>query len=223
LPRKRVKENVLRENLARKLRLTLVVSQAEAKPRTVFELAEEAFRGGVTALQLREKNLPGREHCELARDLAAFCRERERLFIVNDRLDIALASGADGVHLGQSDIPAVAAAAILGKNRVLGVSAATVGQGEEALAAGADYLGVGTIFRTDSKREAEVVDPGQIALINALGLVTVAIGGISEKNSSQVWDMGFDGLAVISALARSADPASTAMALAKGWPVGREG
>jgi thiamine-phosphate diphosphorylase len=198
------------------MRLTLVVSQAEASPRSIFELAELAFKGGVTALQLREKSLGDRRLHELACSLAVFCRERGRLFLVNDRLDMALASGADGVHLGQGDMPAAAAAAVLGKDKILGVTAATAREADEAQAAGADYVGVGAVFKTGSKSEAEVADPGQIPLINALGLVTVAIGGLNADNAGRVWAMGFDCLAVISALTVSSDPEATARALLAG-------
>jgi thiamine-phosphate diphosphorylase len=121
-----------REELARRLRLTLVISGEEARPRTIGELAEKAFAGGATALQLREKSLAGREHYGLARDLAAFCRERGRLFIVNDRLYLALASGADGLHLGQGDLPARVARAHWPEGKILGISASTVGEARAA-------------------------------------------------------------------------------------------
>jgi thiamine-phosphate pyrophosphorylase len=198
--------------------LTLVVSQAEASPRTIFELAEKGFEGGVTALQLREKNLDGRIFFGLARSLATFCRERQKLFIVNDRLDIALASGADGVHLGQSDLPAAAAACLLPKGKILGISAANCEEARKAQEDGADYVGVGAMIRTGSKFEAQEVDPNQVPLINSLGLATVAIGGINEKNAAKFWGMGFDGLAVISALTKSSDPESTARSLLAGAP-----
>ncbi|MDR2368131.1 MAG: thiamine phosphate synthase [Deltaproteobacteria bacterium] len=207
-------------DLAARLRLTLVVSQAEAAPRTVMGLAEKAFGGGATALQLREKSLCGREFFALAQALATFCRERGKLFIVNDRLDIAMASGADGVHLGQTDLPAGPARELLGPGRLLGISAATGAEGREALDAGADYLGVGAIVRTDSKTEADELDPAQVPRLIALGLPTVAIGGISAHNAGGVWAMGFTGLAVISALTRSADPAATARDLLRGAPKG---
>ncbi|MDR1677556.1 MAG: thiamine phosphate synthase [Deltaproteobacteria bacterium] len=207
-----------REELARKLRLTLVISQAEAQPRSIFELAELSFEGGVTALQLREKKLDGHSLYELASALAVFCRERNKIFIVNDRLDIALASGADGVHLGQSDLPASAAAALLPKEKILGISAATLEEAESARKAGADYLGVGAIIKTDSKIEAQEIDFSELPLINSLGPVTVAIGGIQEDNAAKIWAMGFDGLAVISALAKSQNPQASAGNLLKVAP-----
>jgi thiamine-phosphate pyrophosphorylase len=201
-------------SLAEALRLTLVVSRGEAAPRSVEELADLAFRGGVTALQLREKLAPDREVWRLARDLARFCRERGRLLIVDDRVDVALAAGAHGVHVGQSDLPARAVASIIPKSMILGVSVSTEAQAGAALAAGADYLGVGAMVATGSKTDAAVVPEAEAAAINSLGAVTVAIGGVGEANAARFRAMGFQGLAVISALTRSADPEATARILA---------
>ncbi|MDR2387764.1 MAG: thiamine phosphate synthase [Deltaproteobacteria bacterium] len=207
-----------RPELAKRLRLTLVVSQGEAAPRSVFELAEAAFAGGVGALQLREKSLSGREYYERAKRLAQFCKKHGKIFIVNDRLDLALASGAHGVHLGQRDLPAQAARRLVGREFLLGLSVGSLSQAQAAQAAGADYLGVGAIFLTSSKVEAKEVSLAEIKAINQVGLVSVAIGGIKPENAKSVWAMGFDGLAVISALTQSADPAETARALLVGAP-----
>lgn len=198
------------ESLSERLKLTLVISRAEASPRTLMELAEQAFAGGVTALQLREKNLSDQILFETAKELCSYCREHGRLFIINDRLDIAQAVKADGVHLGQSDLPAEAAAAMLPKNKILGVSANTLGRAKAALRAGADYLGVGAIFPTGSKDDASVISNEEIKAIINLGCPTVAIGGISVDNAAQVWAKGFTGLAVISALSSSEAPEKTA-------------
>ena len=207
-----------RRALAAGMRLTLVVSQAEASPRTITELAGLAFAGGVSALQLREKRMEGREFYELARRLAVFCRERGRLFIVNDRLDIALAAGADGVHLGQGDLPAKAAREILGPGKILGVSAANRGEARAALEAWADYLGVVAMVATGSKTDAQVVKEDEIGPVLGTGLVTVAIGGVKKENAGRFWRLGFDGLAVISELTGAADPAGTARELLRGAP-----
>jgi thiamine-phosphate pyrophosphorylase len=200
------------ESLARALRLTLVISRREAAPRSIEALAEAAFQGGVTALQLREKEAPDAEVYALALRLAKFCRDRGRLLIVNDRLDVALAAGADGVHLGQSDLPAEAAARLLPKDMILGVSVSTPAEARAALADGADYLGVGAIIPTPSKTDAALIAPGDIAEINAMG-ATVAIGGVTVDNAAAIRAMGFTGLAVISALARAEDPAAVARIL----------
>ncbi len=196
-----------------KLRLTLVVGRVEAAPRNLKELAAEAFAGGAGALQLREKGLSDKALYHEALDLADFCRNQKRLLIINDRVDLALAVEADGVHLGQGDLPARAAARLLPKSKILGVSVQTVEAAREALAAGADYLGVGAIFPTGSKDDAEVIDPGELKGILALGAPTVAIGGLTVANSSRVWAMGFTGLAVISALTAAENPKSAAAGL----------
>lgn len=199
--------------LAERLRLTLVISRGEASPRTITELAEAAFAGGVTALQLREKNTSDQAFYDLARKLKTFCHDHGKLLIINDRLDIALAAEADGLHLGQSDLPAEIAAGLLPKNKILGVSANTVEAAMKAKQAGADYLGLGAVFPTGSKDDASVVSAETMAEIISLGLPTVAIGGINTDNAARVWRQGVSGLAVISALAASADPRATAARL----------
>jgi len=201
-------------NLAERLRLTLILSRREAAPRSVEELAEAAFAGGVTALQLREKGgLSDREVYEEALALRALCRARGRLFLVDDRLDLALASGADGVHLGQKDIPAAAAARLLPPGLILGVSVKTLAEARAALADGAAYLGVGAIFPTASKDGAALVSPETVREIVALGAPTVALGGLTPANAPEAWALGVTGLAVISALAQAPDPRAAAAGL----------
>lgn len=201
------------EELSERLKLTLVISQAEARPRSILELAEQAFAGGVTALQLREKNIPDQTLFERALELSLFCREHGRLFIINDRLDIALAVNADGLHLGQADLPAEIAAGLMPRNKILGVSASTLAQAKAALRAGADYLGVGAVFPTGSKDDAQAVTDEEINAIVGLGFPAVAIGGINAGNAAQVWSKGFAGLAVISALSQASAPEKTARQL----------
>ncbi|MDR2455386.1 MAG: thiamine phosphate synthase [Deltaproteobacteria bacterium] len=203
-------------DLREALRLTLVASRREAEPRSLFELAEAAFKGGVTALQLREKTASDLEVFELAKSLAPFCRERGKLFLIDDRLDVALAADADGVHLGQADLPAEAARAILPKSKIVGISASNLPQAEQALAAGADYLGLGAIIPTDSKTDASVISQADIRAVNSLGAITVAIGGITLDNAKAIRAMGFQGLAVISALTKAPDPEAAARRLLEG-------
>ena len=207
-----------RQKLRQYLKLTLVLSRREAAPRTLEGLAVQAFAGGATALQLREKNMPDRDFYEEALILGELCRREDRLFIINDRLDLALAAGADGLHLGQGDLPAAVAARHLPKDKILGVSVRTVAAARAALEAGADYLGVGVIFATDSKGDADLVDVAAIREIIALGAPCVAIGGLTLENAGPVWNMGFDGLAVISALAAAKDPRRAAELLCAGAP-----
>ena len=206
------------QKLRQGLRLTLVASRREAAPRSVPELAALSFKGGATALQLREKNLPDRDFYEEALDLRDLCRSQNRLLIINDRLDLVLAADADGLHIGQSDLPATVASRLLPKNKILGVSVRTAAEARAALEAGADYLGVGAIFATDSKDDADVITPAAVKDIMALGAPCVAIGGLTVGNAGQVWDMGFDGLAVISALTAADDPLRAAGLLKVGCP-----
>ena len=204
------------QKLRQYLKLTLVLGRRQAAPHTIRELAARSFAGGATALQFRDKNLSDRDFYEEALELGDFCRREDRLFLINDRLDLVLAVGADGLHVGQSDLPAAVAARWLPKDKILGVSVRTVAEARAALAAGADYLGVGAIFATGSKDDAEVIDQAAIRGIIALGAPCVAIGGLTVDNAGQVWNMGFDGLAVISALAAAEDPQRAAERLRAG-------
>jgi len=209
-----IKETPDISNLAARLRLTLILSRREAAPRTVEELAEAAFAGGVTALQLREKDgLCDREIYEEALALRALCRAHGRLFLVDDRLDLALASGADGVHLGQKDLPAAAAARLLPPGLILGVSVRTLAEARAALADGAAYLGVGAFFPTASKDGADLISSETVREIVALGAPTVAVGGLTQANAPAVWALGVTGLAVISALTQAPDPRAAAAGL----------
>lgn len=202
-----------RAELCDRLKLTLVISSREASPRSIVELADLAFQGGATALQLREKNMPDHDRYLQALEIARFCRERGKLFIINDRLDLALAVDADGLHLGQSDLPGEAAAKMLPKNKILGISASTLDKAEKAIAAGADYLGMGALFPTGSKDDVSVIDGREAAAIVSLGCPVVGIGGLTTQNAPQARQMGICGLAVISAIAAATDPRAAASAL----------
>ncbi|MDR1165964.1 MAG: thiamine phosphate synthase [Deltaproteobacteria bacterium] len=198
------------------LRLTLVIGSGDAAPRSLPDIVVPAFKGGVTALQLREKNLPDREFHEEALALKSLCAEFGKLFIVNNRLDIALAADADGVHLGGSDLPVHAAARLLPKNKLIGFSAGSREEGEEALAQGADYLGVGALYPSPSKPEAGLLDAETVASIVSLKRPAVGIGGITRENAPQAWARGFTGLALISAFTQADDPEELARALLSG-------
>jgi thiamine-phosphate diphosphorylase len=169
------------------------------------EITTAAIEGGATAIQLRAPELDDAELLPLARDLAVACRAAGVLFIVNDRVDIAVAAGADGAHVGQRDAPAAARTA-LGPERVLGISVRDVGQARAAEAAGADYLGI-TVWSTATKPEAvaEGLD-GVGAVAAATSLPVVGIGGIDASNAGRVLGAGAAGVAVISAVAVAADP-----------------
>ncbi|MDR1872381.1 MAG: thiamine phosphate synthase [Deltaproteobacteria bacterium] len=198
------------------LALTLVTGRDEARPRTILELAERAFAGGVTALQLREKNLTDREFYDLASPLAQFCRQKGRLFIINDRLDIALAVAADGLHLGVGDLPIKVARAFWPRPKILGATAKTVAAAKKAEEEGADYLGCGALFPSPSKPEAPIMALETLkAIQEATTLPLVGIGGVNPKNAALAWSWGLTGLAAITSLARAEDPERVANSLTK--------
>jgi thiamine-phosphate diphosphorylase len=171
------------------------------------EVAVGAIEGGANAVQLRAPEHRDEELLPLARELADRCGERGVLFIVDDRVELALASGAAGVHLGQGD-PWPEARARLGPDLVLGVSVEDTGQASAAEAAGADYLGV-TVFASVTKPEAVPRGLGGVREISAATrLPVVAIGGIDAANARQVLDAGAAGIAVVSAVAAAPDPAA---------------
>ena len=183
-----------------------------------FATAEQAIAGGAEAVQLREPGLPGGELLARARRLRELCRARETLLIINDRPDIALLSGADGVHVGQTDIPAAEARKLLGSRKILGVSTHTIEQVKQARLDGADYVGVGPIYHSTTKPRADMAGrlPG-LAFARAAAeleiLPTVAIAGISAANAREVWETGVSALAVASAVTMSDDPATAVRAL----------
>jgi thiamine-phosphate pyrophosphorylase len=202
-----------RDGLSQKIRLTLVVGKEDVHGKDLMEVVVRAFKGGATALQLREKTLSDREFYEEAQALGKLAKEFGKLFIINNRLDIALAVDADGVHLGEGDLPLPAATKILPKGKILGYSASTQEKAEAAILEGADYLGVGAIYPSPSKPEAPVLSGDAVKSIVTLGYPTVGIGGITTSNAGQAWGMGFTGLAVISAIAGSEDPEGAARGL----------
>lgn len=196
------------------LRLYLVTDRNLTQGRNLLEVVDAAIAGGVTAVQLREKELPGRQFTELALAFRRLTRERGALFLVNDRVDIALAVDADGAHVGQDDIPAAMARRLLGPDRVLGVSARTPEQARAAEADGADYIGAGAVFATSTKIDAESIGlGGLVAIARAVHIPVVAIGGINNANAAAVLETGVDGLAVVSAIVAARDVAAAATAL----------
>lgn len=168
---------------------------------TLAEQVESALRGGVTFVQLREKNLDDADFLKEAEEIRDLCRKYHVPFVINDNVEIAAAVGADGVHVGQSDMEALDVRARLGADRIIGVSAQTVEQALRAQAHGADYLGVGAVFPTGSKADAVEVDHEVLRQIcSAVDIPVVAIGGISAENVDQLSGNGLSGIAVISAV-----------------------
>ncbi len=202
-------------NLATRLRLMVVTDRRSAGGRPVLDVAAAALSAGATAVQLRDKTLPTRELCRLGEAMVALCHDRGALCLVNDRLDVALACGADGVHLGPDDLPPARARAIAGAALVIGVSAGLPEEARRAAAEGADYLGTGSVFATASKPDAgEPIGPGGLGrVVLASALPVVAIGGIGPANAARAIAAGAVGVAVISAVMGAADPAAVTRAL----------
>jgi thiamine-phosphate pyrophosphorylase len=178
-----------------------------ARGRSHVEIADAAIRGGATAVQLRMKDAPARAMLDAARVIAARCRAAGVTFVVNDRVDVALAAAAGGVHVGQDDLPARDARALLGTAPFLGVSAATLDEAKAAARAGADYLGVGAVYATSTKADAgAAVGTTRIAeLAAACALPVVGIGGITAENAAAVIRAGAAGVAVITAVTMAED------------------
>lgn len=199
------------KNLRRSLALYVIPDPVIGRGRDLIEQARLALDGGATALQLRLKNATSQEFYRTACLMKELCREAGALFIVNDRLDIALAAGADGVHLGQSDLPCAAARRLAPEGFIIGVSAHTPEQAREAVADGADYLGVGAVYPTGSKSDVKTCGvEGLKAVRDAVEIPLVAIGGITLQRVPQVIAAGADGVAVISAVVAGDDPAIAA-------------
>ena len=190
-----------RKELADSLLLYAVTDRHWLGGRTLAEVVRESLEGGVTFLQLREKDLDDEHFYEEAVELQAMAAEYGVPFVVNDNVDIALRMDADGVHVGQSDMEAGDVRALLGPDKVLGVSAQTVEQAVLAEKRGADYLGVGAVFPTGSKDDAEDVSYETLkAICDAVSIPVVAIGGITLENTPQLAKSGICGIAVISAI-----------------------
>lgn len=202
-----------RKTLAEKLRLYVICGEGDS-PCEVIEKSEAAVAGGATALQLRVKSWTARETYETALKLKEICRVGGALLIVNDRLDIALAAGADGAHLGQKDIPAEAARAVAGPDFIIGGTARTPELAREAERLGADYIGCGAAFATATKSDAVVIGPAGIAkTLSAVNIPSVAIGGIELSNLRELAGCGADGIALSSAVMCSRDPEKASLSL----------
>lgn len=180
--------------------------------RALPDIIRQAVAGGASVVQLRDKHASSREMYALGRELLTITRVAGVPLIVNDRVDIALAINADGVHVGQDDLPAAIVREIIGTQRLLGVSAETVEQAQAAAAAGADYLGVGTVYPTGTKPDANapIGVAGVAQIVQATNLPCVAIGGITAANTAPLLAVGVQGVAVVSAIIAADDPAAAA-------------
>ena len=174
--------------------------------RRLVDVVRESLDGGVTMVQLREKTLDEANFLAEAKELQELCRERGVPFLVNDNVEIAREMDADGVHVGQSDMEAQNVRALLGPDKILGVSAQTVEQAVLAEKHGADYLGVGAVFPTGSKDDADDVSYETLkAICAAVSIPVVAIGGIHKDNILKLKGSGADGVALVSAIFSAED------------------
>ena len=184
------------------------------------EVAQKAISGGAKALQLRDKNRNKGEILSKAMELKALCAQSDVLFIVNDYLDIAIASGADGLHLGQEDLPVSTARQLLPIDRIIGCSTKTIAAALQAQTDGADYVAVGSMYPTASKTDTHVVGLETLRQIReAISIPIVAIGGIDAKNAAEVMAAGADSIAVISAVLGAADVEKAARQIAQSMEV----
>lgn len=183
------------------LRLYAVTDRRWLSQRSLAEDVEKSLKGGVTFLQLREKHLSEEAFLEEAIKIKKICKQYNVPLIINDNVEIALKSGADGVHVGQKDLEAGIVRQQIGADKILGVSARTVEQAILAERQGADYLGVGAVFSTSTKTDAQTIDHETLrAIRKAVSIPIVAIGGISKDNIHLLGGSGVDGVAVVSAI-----------------------
>lgn len=204
--------------------LQLVTDRSLARGRTLVDLARSAVAGGVTCVQLREKECSTREFLQEALLLRDLLRALRIPLIINDRLDVALAVGADGVHLGQQDLPIADARRLVPPGWIIGVSAESVADAVQAEAQGADYVGISPVFGTPTK--TDTAPPlgleGVRQIRAAVSLPLVAIGGIHAGNAAQVVAAGADGLAVVSAIVAADCPQTAALGIRREIERGRK-
>lgn len=181
--------------------LYAVTDRAWLHGETLYSQVEKALKGGATFMQLREKNLAEEQFLQEAEELKELCKKYNVPFVINDNVDIAAKIDADGVHVGQSDMEAGDVRAKLGPDKIIGVSAQTVEQAVLAEKRGADYLGVGAVFTTGTKLDADDVSYETLkAICQAVSIPVVAIGGITRDNLMELKGSGIDGIAVVSAI-----------------------
>lgn len=198
------------------MRLYAVTDRSWLKNETLYEQVEKALKGGVTLLQLREKNLSEEEFLQEAIEIKQLCEKYQVPLIINDNVDIALKSKADGVHVGQGDMPANEVRKILGTNKIIGVTARTVEQAIEAERLGADYIGSGAVFGTGTKADAKKMDHKTFSdICSSVKIPVVAIGGITGDNILELKGLGAAGTAVVSGIFAKEDIQAAAEDLKK--------
>lgn len=190
----------------RHMLLYAVTDRAWTGKQTLYEQVEAALKGGVTCVQLREKELEETAFLQEAKELCALCRRYGVPFIVNDNVEIAIACGADGIHVGQEDLAAGEVRRRVGETMILGVSVHTVEEACQAVRDGADYLGLGAVFPTSTKTDVEQMSNETLrAICDAVDVPIVAIGGINRGNILRLAGSGVDGVALVSAIFSAED------------------
>ena len=199
------------------------ITDLKAKDPRILKVIERALKGGVDVIQLRSKTLSDAALFELGQKIRTLTNRMEKLFIVNDRVDLALAVGADGVHLGQDDLPIAFARRLSGKNLLIGRSTHSLKQAEEAQTQGADYIGFGPVFGTPTKPTYPPIGLSQIPqVMKQIRIPVVCIGGIDHLNAAEVVRAGARRIAVVRAVFAADDPYQSAVELKACLPAGRE-
>lgn len=181
-----------------------------------LQTVERALQGGVTLLQLREKERSTFSYIQLADRVHTIARKYHVPLIIDDRVDVALAVGAEGVHVGQNDMPVAVARKLMGENKIVGATAKTVPQAQKAYEAGADYLGVGAIYPTATKVKTVLTSVETLRdICYAVPIPVNAIGGLNKENLNVLQDVPIAGICVVSAIMKADDPKQTAMELAE--------
>ena len=188
-------------------KLYLVTDRTNKTDKEFLNIIEEAIKGGVTVVQIREKDADTLEFYNISNKVKEICSKYNVPLIINDRIDIALAIDADGVHIGQSDMPIKIARKLIGNDKILGISAHNIQEAKEAEENGADYLGVGAIFSTSTKKDANDVSIDTLKEITSnVDIPTVAIGGINLDNVEKLKDTNISGISVVSAIMNAENP-----------------
>ncbi len=196
------------------MRLYAVTDRSWLEGQTLYSQVEKALKGGVTCVQLREKKRPTSDFLEEGLSIARLCKKYNVPLIINDDVSVALRCQADGIHIGQQDTPLLDVRRLVGNTVIIGVSVHNVQEALDAVANGADYLGVGAAFSTSTKQDASVLSHKTISdICNAVNIPVVAIGGINKKNIQHLAGTGIHGVALVSAIFSSKDIEKTCQEL----------
>jgi len=207
--------------------LYLVTEETLSAGRKTIQIVKDALAGGVEVIQLRDKNLPVIDRFRIGKEIRKITLEYDVDFIVDDRIDLALALDADGVHLGQEDLPLEVARRILGPEKIIGISASNIKEAKVAEEGGADYLGVGSVYLTDSKKVEEdhrsIGEEGVKSIKKNCSLPIVAIGGLKRENSPMIIQAGAGAIAVITALTQAQNVSDEARKFIETIAMAKEG